>query len=224
MDQRLAHFSKITNIDFGALDLDAPLGELTTNGHQASLQEFLRKAGQRTLRQTMSDYDSTVQSVELVGTPDQVAGQMGEVMQEVGGDGFLFSMPNVSRRTIAEVAEGLVPALQRRGLVRTQYSYPQFRGQLAGVLRERQVAGPGRSCRTFRLAGFGPLERQQRGSPGLALHHPSNHRAKAADTPITGLPAGRRKLPAVAFRGRSAASVSAWRTAAATPSTSGTGT
>ena len=130
MEQRLAHFSKITNIDFGALDLDAPLGELTTNGHQASLAEFLRKAGKRTLRQTMSDYDSTVQSVELVGTPDQVAGQMGEVMQDVGGDGFLFSMPNVSRRTIAEVTDGLVPALQRRGLVRSRYAYPQFRDNL----------------------------------------------------------------------------------------------
>ncbi len=70
MDTRLAHFSKITNIDFGALDLDTPLGELTTNGHQQSLAEFLRRAGNRTLRQTMADFESTVQSVELVGTPD----------------------------------------------------------------------------------------------------------------------------------------------------------
>ncbi len=130
MDQRLAHFSKITNIDFAALDMDAPLGELTTNGHQQSLNEFLRKAGRRTLRETMADYDSTVQSVELVGTPDAVATQMGEVMQAVGGDGFLFSLPNVSRRTVAEVADGLVPALQRRGLVRTAYAHPHFRDNL----------------------------------------------------------------------------------------------
>ena len=130
IDQRLAHFSKITNIDFGALDLDKPVGELTTNGHQQSLAEFLKRAGRRTLRETMADYDSTVQSVELVGTPDAVAAQMGEVMAAVGGDGFLFSMPNVSRRSVAEVADGLVPALQRRGLVRTAYEHALFRDNL----------------------------------------------------------------------------------------------
>jgi FMN-dependent oxidoreductase (nitrilotriacetate monooxygenase family) len=130
MDTRLAHFSKITNIDFGAMDLDAPIGELTTNGHQQSLDEFKRKAGNRTLRQTMSDYESTVTSVELVGTPDSVAERMAEVMQEVGGDGFLFSLPNVTRRLIAEVTDGLVPALQRRGLVRRGYEHAQFRDNL----------------------------------------------------------------------------------------------
>jgi len=55
---------------------------------------------------------------------------MAEVMEEVGGDGFLFSLPDVSRRIIAEIADGLVPALQRRGLVRSAYAFPQFRDNL----------------------------------------------------------------------------------------------
>ena len=130
LDTRLAFFSKITNIDFAALDLDTPIGELTTNGHQQSLDEFKRRAGNRTLRETMTDFESIAPSVELVGTPDAVAGQMAEVMAHVGGDGFLFSLPNVSRRTVAEVADGLVPALQARGLVRTGYSHVQFRDNL----------------------------------------------------------------------------------------------
>ena len=130
LDTRLAFFSKITNIDFGALDLDTPLGELSTNGHQQSLAEFLKRAGGRTLRETMTDAESTAQSVELVGTPDSVAGQMAEVMQAVGGDGFLFSLPNVSRRAIAEVTDGLVPAMQRRGLVRKGYEFAGFRENL----------------------------------------------------------------------------------------------
>ena len=66
----------------------------------------------------MADYNVTDLSVELIGTPDSVAARMGEVMEEVGGDGFLFSMPNVNRRTLAEIEDGLVPALQDRGLVR----------------------------------------------------------------------------------------------------------
>ena len=129
--QRLAHLGKVTNIDFGRFDLDQPLpADVTTNGHQQTLDEFRAKAAGRTLREAMSDHNATELSVELVGTPDLIAARMGEVMEEVGGDGFLFSMPNVSRRTLAEVEDGLVPALQERGLMRIAYSHAHFRDNL----------------------------------------------------------------------------------------------
>jgi alkanesulfonate monooxygenase SsuD/methylene tetrahydromethanopterin reductase-like flavin-dependent oxidoreductase (luciferase family) len=68
----------------------------------------------------------------LIGTPDQIAARMGEVMEEVGGDGFLISTPfqRTSRRYINEITEGLVPALQRRGLTRTAYTRPTLRETL----------------------------------------------------------------------------------------------
>ena len=50
---------------------------------------------------------------------------MGEVMEEVGGDGFMFSGP-VTRRYVAEITDGVVPALQRLGLARTAYDAPAF--------------------------------------------------------------------------------------------------
>ncbi len=129
--QRLAHLGKVTNIDFGKFDLDKPLpADVTTNGHQQTLDEFRAKAAGRTLREAMADHNATELSVELIGTPDSVAARMAEVMEEAGGDGFLFSMPNVSRRTLAEVEDGLVPALQDRGLVRAAYTYSQFRDNL----------------------------------------------------------------------------------------------
>ena len=130
VEYSLARLGWITNIDFSQMDLDAPVGELSTNGHQESLRQFLVKAGKRTLREAMVDYSTSGQSVDLVGTPDQVAGQMEEIMQEVGGDGFLFSMPNVSRRSTAEICDGLIPALQKRGVVRKQYGHKQFRDNL----------------------------------------------------------------------------------------------
>ena len=57
---------------------------------------------------------------------------MGDVMEEVGGDGFLITTPvlRVSRRYIVEIADGLVPALQRRGLARTAYSHETLRDNL----------------------------------------------------------------------------------------------
>jgi hypothetical protein len=59
---------------------------------------------------------------------------MGKVAEAVGGDGFLISTPfqRTSRRFIIEVTEGLVPALQRRGLARTAYAGETLRQ----VLRE----------------------------------------------------------------------------------------
>ena len=130
--QRLAFFGKLINVDFSGFDLDKPIAdiELATNGHQLNLEQFKRIAGQRTSRETMADYNATSLSIELVGTPDSVAARMGEVMEEVGGDGYLFSLPNVSRRTLAEIEDGLVPALQDRGLVRKAYGFEQFRDNL----------------------------------------------------------------------------------------------
>ena len=92
--QRLAFFGKLTNIDFSVFDLDQPLSgvQLTTNGHQLNLDQFLQMAGNRPLREVMADYGATGLSVELVGTPDSVAARMGEVIEDVGGDGYLFSL------------------------------------------------------------------------------------------------------------------------------------
>ena len=123
-ETRLAHFSKATNIDFSVFPLDEPLGEvdLKTNGHQAALESFVAANRTRTLREAgalMGDYGS----VKLVGTPDAIAGQMAETMDEVGGDGFLLHNYFLHRRYAAEVTDGLVPALQQRGLTRTAYEH-----------------------------------------------------------------------------------------------------
>jgi FMN-dependent oxidoreductase (nitrilotriacetate monooxygenase family) len=130
IDTRLAQLGWITNIDFSGFDLDAPVGELSTNGHQSSLATFLRKAGKRTLREAIVDYSTSGGSYDFVGTPETVAAEMDEVMQAVGGDGFLFALPDVSRRSVVEVTDGLVPALQQRGLVRRQYGHAHLRDNL----------------------------------------------------------------------------------------------
>jgi FMN-dependent oxidoreductase (nitrilotriacetate monooxygenase family) len=130
----LGSISAITEIDFARFDLDQPLpGYLKTNGEQGSLDKFQQWGSGKTLRElVVGGAGGLVSSVELVGTPDAVAERMGEVMAEVGGDGFLITTPvlRVSRRTIIEVADGLVPALQRRGLVRTAYGHETLRANL----------------------------------------------------------------------------------------------
>ncbi|WP_328773793.1 NtaA/DmoA family FMN-dependent monooxygenase [Streptomyces sp. NBC_00286] len=132
---RLAGMGYATDIDFSVFDLDTPIkdlaSQLVTNGHQSSLQQFVAQNRERTLREVaMQSSTSAGQRVELLGTPSEVADQMGDVMATVGGDGFLLTQDVLTRRSISEVCDGLVPELQKRGLTRTSYSYEMFRDNL----------------------------------------------------------------------------------------------
>lgn len=130
----LISISAITEIDFAQFDLDQPLPEkLVTNGESGTLDKFQQWGSGKTLRQLAADGGGgLVSSLELIGTPAQVAQKMGEAMEEVGGDGFLITTPvlRVSRRYITEICDGLVPELQRRGLTRTEYKHQLLRDNL----------------------------------------------------------------------------------------------
>jgi FMN-dependent oxidoreductase (nitrilotriacetate monooxygenase family) len=125
LETSLAHISAVTEIDFAALDLDTEFSELSTNGHTTTLANFTKLG--KTPREAAIAWANA--NFRYVGTPDSVAEQMGEVMAEVGGDGFLIT-GNIGRRFVGEITEGLVPALQRRGLVRSEYTHDTFRENL----------------------------------------------------------------------------------------------
>ena len=130
VEAALAAVGTVTDIDFSGFDLDAPLPHLTTNGEQGSLDKFAQWGSGKTLRQLAQErFDA---GIPLIGSPDTVADRMGEAMEAIGGDGFLISTPfqRISRRFITEVCEGLVPALQSRGLARKAYTRTLLRDTL----------------------------------------------------------------------------------------------
>jgi FMN-dependent oxidoreductase (nitrilotriacetate monooxygenase family) len=132
VEYTLAEISSITEIDFSQFDLDQPLPDsLTTNGERGSLAAFVARGQGKTLRELVTS-DSMSGAAAFVGTPGQVAEEMGEVMEQVGGDGFLITSPvmRLNRRYVTEITDGLVPELQRRGLTRTEYSHEHFRDNL----------------------------------------------------------------------------------------------
>lgn len=120
LHSKLALVSGLSDIDLAQFPLDKPLPEdLTTNGETASFARFSQLGSGKTLAEVIRD-----DIVDIVGTPEQVADHMATMMEEVGVDGFLIrdQMQSINRRAILEVTEGLVPVLQRRGLVRTEYT------------------------------------------------------------------------------------------------------
>ena len=127
-EYKLAFMSYASGVDFSKFDLDQPLPEIRTNAAQASTAALTRAAGaQKTLREIAMETASG--GFDYVGSPDTVAAQMGETMAEIGGDGFLVSHP-LTRKVIAEFTDGLAPALQRRGLIRSAYAHTRFRDNL----------------------------------------------------------------------------------------------
>jgi len=125
IETRLAYMSYTTGVDFSKFDLDQPLPEIRTNNSQGITAMYT--GYRKTLREILLDPQG--ESLDLVGTADSVAATMGEMMDEVGGDGFLISEP-INRRTISEITDGLGVALQRRSLIRPAYAHAHFRDNL----------------------------------------------------------------------------------------------
>ena len=58
---------------------------------------------------------------------------MSEITDATGGDGFLFysGSGQLTMRYVDEIIDGLVPALQRGGVARTEYSASTLTGHLS---------------------------------------------------------------------------------------------
>lgn len=132
IDGNLAAMSYMSGVDFARFDPDEPFPAYDPNnlsGHRSTMADFQKAAeGGKTLREVARDRHLT-ESIDLVGTPDAIATQMEEAMNYTGGDGFLITLP-VTRRNIAEITDGLAPALRRRGLIRSSYTYELLRDNL----------------------------------------------------------------------------------------------
>jgi alkanesulfonate monooxygenase SsuD/methylene tetrahydromethanopterin reductase-like flavin-dependent oxidoreductase (luciferase family) len=139
--------------DISGHDVDTRIDELSTtfhtNGRQSSLAQRLGQGGATILREIAAQ----PHAFQPVGTPAEVADEVGKVMEVVGGDGLLFNVNPLNRRIIVEIADGLVPELPARVLSRTSYEYPHLRANLhssnpAFYCRKSRVtrARPGASC------------------------------------------------------------------------------
>jgi alkanesulfonate monooxygenase SsuD/methylene tetrahydromethanopterin reductase-like flavin-dependent oxidoreductase (luciferase family) len=127
LEYRLGRLGFLSGLDFSKVPLDVPLGEIKTNASRGLTQLMTHGTGKTTLREMLSDPASG--GIDFVGTPDSVAAEMGEAAEEIGGDGFMIT-EGVTRRAVAEIADGLAPALKRRGLIRTGYEHRLFRDNL----------------------------------------------------------------------------------------------
>ncbi|WP_280505689.1 NtaA/DmoA family FMN-dependent monooxygenase [Nocardia farcinica] len=129
IEKRLWYLSYVSGgvVDYRKYDLDGPVPQEIGNGETTTAKAWLAGSENITLRDLATGPANY--GMEFVGSPDTMAAQMGEVMAEAGGDGFLM-YPDVTRRSIMEVCDGLAPALRKRGLIRDGFAHKTFRENL----------------------------------------------------------------------------------------------
>ena len=113
----------------GHLDFDLSqigLDELMAHRTEAQLQRMQTRyrtlTGELlTLREVAQRHGQRVGLLQMVGTPAEVADQMEDYIDQVGGDGFMLS-PIYTPGAIEEFVDLVVPELQRRGRYRLDYA------------------------------------------------------------------------------------------------------
>jgi FMN-dependent oxidoreductase (nitrilotriacetate monooxygenase family) len=115
--------SSSLDVDFSLYDVDAPVPQDIVAGGHTSALEHMKKAG-REEGKSLRDLFSTgigASGMDFSGTVDEVAEKMMAVMDAVGGDGFLIEGSGYNRQ-LPDLVNGVVPALQKAGVVRQEYS------------------------------------------------------------------------------------------------------
>jgi FMN-dependent oxidoreductase (nitrilotriacetate monooxygenase family) len=126
----LAFASMSLGIDLSKLDLDTPvaqqLDKIERKKKGESIQHQYFKSRPETTPRDMGLKEAVKITIPIVGTAEQVAEQMCEIVEETGADGFMIReafLPSY----INDIVDRVVPALQRRRAMRTEYSGKTFR-------------------------------------------------------------------------------------------------
>ncbi|GAA2551037.1 LLM class flavin-dependent oxidoreductase [Mycolicibacterium diernhoferi] len=125
----LALWSGWLGTDLSRFELDAPV-EVTDNEFLKSSVEMFGQ-GQWTLRDFIDAHAINVDGAMSVGGPSQVADELQEWVAETDVDGF--NLTNViTPGTFVDIADHVIPELQRRGVYKTEYTEGTLRHKLFG--------------------------------------------------------------------------------------------
>ncbi|MCH5572260.1 LLM class flavin-dependent oxidoreductase [Pseudomonas syringae] len=121
------------NFDLSGYPLDGPLPELPlTDSGQRSRQKLLTELADQenlTLAQLGRRIAGGRGHYSLIGTPEQIADELQRWFEQGAADGFNVLVPHLPGG-LQDVAQLLVPELQRRGLFRAEYEGTTLRENL----------------------------------------------------------------------------------------------
>jgi len=139
-DASMALLSGWSGIDFGDYAPDQPLEYIETNAVRTLVHGFT--AADPSRRWTLRDLAKYVgiggAGPVLVGAPEQIADQL-ETWIAAGADGFNLAYA-VTPGSFIDFVDGVVPVLQRRGLVQKEYTPGTLRQKIYGPSHARLLS------------------------------------------------------------------------------------
>lgn len=172
-DGELALLSGWAGIDFGQFAPEQPLEYIETNAVRTLVHAFTKADPSRkwTLRDVVKAIGIGGGGPVLVGTPEQVADAFQEWIQ-VGVDGFNLAYA-ITPGTFVDFIEGVVPVLQRRGLMQKDYQEGTLREKLFGTgqarLRDPHPAAQYRRAWADTVSGHAPNSQRSEGSASTSV-------------------------------------------------------
>ncbi|MBT2515685.1 LLM class flavin-dependent oxidoreductase [Arthrobacter sp. ISL-30] len=148
-DGAMARYSGWSGLDMSTFDPDVPLRHVKTNAGQTMVDLFSKMDPEKewTPRDIAEYIGIGGTSPVIVGGPETVADELAAWMEETGIDGFNVSHA-VKYRDIKDFVDFVVPELQNRGLMRTEYEGSTLRENLFGAGQARLAEDhPGTSYR-----------------------------------------------------------------------------
>ena len=128
----LAALSTMIQADLSPYDLDQPLPDSlqrrAIQGIRSQLERFYRDGKTPTLRE-IATRKVSLDSAPFIGCPERVADQLAATIETVGGDGFAIRQA-IWPGFVNPFVEKVIPLLQQRGVVRTEYSGAHLRDHL----------------------------------------------------------------------------------------------
>jgi dimethyl-sulfide monooxygenase len=129
----LAFYGGWTGLDFGDLDPDEPLRAVQNDALRSTLELLEADKSGRTWTPLEIVKHRSIGGLGpvLVGSPQTVADELERWMEVGGVDGFNIAYA-ITPGTFTDFVELVVPELQRRGRVQTEYTAGTFREKLLG--------------------------------------------------------------------------------------------
>ncbi|HWH26581.1 MAG TPA: NtaA/DmoA family FMN-dependent monooxygenase [Pseudolysinimonas sp.] len=120
----LEQMSQGLNLDLSAFPLDKPLpADLPPSGLRTMFDLFIGAARQgQTLRESLVAFTKPRLKGAFRGTPEEIANQMLEFMDGVGGDGIMITNEMATNAEFLDLlTDGLIPILRAAGAIRSEY-------------------------------------------------------------------------------------------------------
>jgi alkanesulfonate monooxygenase SsuD/methylene tetrahydromethanopterin reductase-like flavin-dependent oxidoreductase (luciferase family) len=130
----LALLSGQLGVDLSAVPIDEPIRNLDPDRVQGvkGILSILTEGDfgeDLTIREAAKYHAAGMSNLRIVGSAEQVADTLENLLEEGGGDGFMLR-PNILPGSIESFVELVVPILQARNVAQTSYSHRHLRDNL----------------------------------------------------------------------------------------------